>query len=567
VRCSLAACVLALALCYPRPSTAQQTARRPPPLTPAEAARWREDLRYLAAEMPKRHRNLYHHLSPAEFARAVHRLDARIPALRRHEVILELARLVARVGDGHTNVAPARDPKIGFHALPLRLYLFSDGLWIRAADSAHAGLVGSRIVRIGRASVDEAVAAVGPLVGRDNDMGVRFAAPFLLVMPEVLQGLGLIDELDRVPLVLERDGQRRTVVLEPAGPAPLMARDTDRSWEVPEGWVDARGATERWPLWLRQSGNQFWFEFLPAQRALYVQFNEVNDKPDETVARFADSLLGFARARGAERLVLDLRLNGGGNGALNRPLVLALIRAERLDARGHLFVLIGRRTFSAAQFLATELENWTDAIFVGEPTASRGNQYGDSYRITLPNSGVTVRVSTLYWQLSDPRDTRPWTPPEVATDLSFADYQANRDPALEAALTWMPEPPLAERMRAALDRGGAEAMDSVYRAFTADPRHRWLSTEEPVNALGYSLLQAGRTADALAAFTLNAKAHPASANAHDSRGEALAVAGDTLEAIREYQTAVRLDPSLPGAADKLRQLRVERTERTEKTER
>ena len=187
------------------------------------------------------------------------------------------------------------------------------------------------------------------------------------------------------------------------------------------------------------------------------------------MAAFADSLFAFARAHPVDRLVLDLRLNGGGNGELNRPLVLGLIRAERSTVRGHLFVLIGRRTFSAAQFLATQLENWTEAVFVGEPTASRGNQYGDSQRLTLPNSGVTVRVSTLYWQLSDPRDRRPWTPPEVATELSFDDYRRNRDPALEAALEWTPEPSLADRLRGALDAGGSAAMDSVYRAYGADP--------------------------------------------------------------------------------------------------
>jgi Flp pilus assembly protein TadD len=66
---------------------------------------------------------------------------------------------------------------------------------------------------------------------------------------------------------------------------------------------------------------------------------------------------------------------------------------------------------------------------------------------------------------------------------------------------------------------------------------------------------AARTADALAVFTLNAEAYPASANVHDSRGEALAVAGDTASAIREYQAALRLDPALAGAADKLRALR------------
>ncbi len=557
----LVSCGLTLAALHPRCLPAQEPARRPPALTAGEAARWREDLRFLAAELPRRHPNLYHAISRAAFARAVRRLDSRIPTLARHQVILELARLAASVGDGHTNVAPARDATIGFHALPLQLYLFSDGLYVRAADSAHAALVGSRVVRLGRATAEEALSAVAPLIGRDNEMGLKFTAPHLLVMPEVLQGVGATDELDRVPMVLERDGRRQEVVLAPAGPARLMARDTDRSWEVPDGWVDARGSAERWPLWLRQPGNRFWSEYLPAKRALYVQVNEMNDKPDETVARFADSLVGFARAHAVDRLVLDLRLNGGGNGALTRPLVLALIRSERLNVRGHLFVLIGRRTFSAAQFLATELEHWTEAVFVGEPTASRGNQYGDSYRITLPKSGVTVRVSTLYWQLSDPRDRRPWTPPEVATDLSFADYRANRDPALEAALAWAPEPPLADRMRAALEAGGRTAMDSVYREFRADPRHRWVDTEEPVNGLGYVLLQAGRPSDAVAVFTLNAAAHPSSANAHDSRGEALAAAGDTLAAIQEYETAVRLDPLLPGAPGKLEALRKGRSAR------
>jgi tetratricopeptide (TPR) repeat protein len=359
-----------------------------------------------------------------------------------------------------------------------------------------------------------------------------------------------------VSLVLERDGRREDVVLAPAGLTPLMPRDTDRSWEPLPGWVDARGAPDDWPLWLRQPGNKFWFAYLAPARALYVQFSEVGNKPDQTVAQFADSLFAFARAHPVDRLVLDLRLNGGGNGALNRPLVLGLIRADSLGGRGHLFVLIGRRTFSAAQFLVSDLERWTDAIFVGEPTASRGNHYGDSYRIRPPNSGVTVRVSTLYWQFSDPRDLRPWTPPEVATELTFDDYRRNRDPALEAALAWAPEPALAEQMRAALGRGGHPAMDSVYRAYRADPLHRYVSTEDPLNALGYVLLQEGRADDALDVFSLNTEAFPRSANAHDSRGEALAATGDTAAAIRAYETAVRLDPSLPGAADKLRALRV-----------
>ena len=72
-------------------------------------------------------------------------------------------------------------------------------------------------------------------------------------------------------------------------------------------------------------------------------------------------------------------------------------------------------------------------VFVGEPSASRGNVYGDSKKIVLPNSRLTVRVSSLYWQQSDPRDDREFIEVNVAAPLGFADYAAGRDPALEAA--------------------------------------------------------------------------------------------------------------------------------------
>jgi len=51
----------------------------------------------------------------------------------------------------------------------------------------------------------------------------------------------------------------------------------------------------------------------------------------------------------------------------------------------------------------------------------------------LPNSHLTVRVSSLYWQQSDPRDTREFIEVNIPAPLTFADYAAGRDPALEVA--------------------------------------------------------------------------------------------------------------------------------------
>src|SRR6266542_6722890 len=101
----------------------------------------REDHRFLAAEMPKDHKNLFHTMTRDQFESAVKELDRRIPSLARHQIIVEMARIVAMVGDGHTNIAPTRDPKIGFRAYPVRLFLFQDGLYVRAAARAHADLV------------------------------------------------------------------------------------------------------------------------------------------------------------------------------------------------------------------------------------------------------------------------------------------------------------------------------------------------------------------------------------------------------------------------------------------
>src|SRR2546422_8030862 len=43
------------------------------------ADNWKEDLRFLAKELPRNHKNLYHTLTQADFNSAVSDLDARIP--------------------------------------------------------------------------------------------------------------------------------------------------------------------------------------------------------------------------------------------------------------------------------------------------------------------------------------------------------------------------------------------------------------------------------------------------------------------------------------------------------
>ncbi len=554
-RPSLGALLCALAL-LAAPALAQGVSQSSSggAVSQAEAGRWREDLRYMAREMEARHKNLFHTTTREQFYAAVNRLDGRIPALARHQIIVELMRIVALVGDGHTNLSPTRDPKIGFRTLPVKLYLFGDGLFVRAAERGHAELVGARVVKFGDAPPDEAVARAREITGRDNEMDVRFYAPLLLAMPEVLHALDLSGSPDEARLTFEKAGRRQTLTLKAAGPAEMLPADTDLSWLPREGWVDLRDGAPT-PLWLKDPKDNFWFERLPNTRAVYAQMNQVNGREGgESLADFSKRLLDYVEANDVDRLVLDLRLNRGGNGSLLRPLVVGLVKSK-VNRRGQLFVLMGRSTWSAAQFLLDRLEKYTEATFVGEPSGSKGNAYGDSRRVVLPNSGLTARVSIYYWQEWDPWDAREWTAPQLTAELTSEDYRTGSDPALKAALAYAPGKTLAQILDDALTEGGVGLALKRFREFKADPVNKYAETEQPLREAAQRMLNEKKNEQALALLKLAAEESPRSAQAHFAVGYALSLVGEKAQAVQSLERALELEPKHYEAAEMLKRLR------------
>jgi hypothetical protein len=93
-------------------------------MTETEARSWREDLRFMAEQMQEKHKNLYHSITAQDFSARIAALNARIPSLTRAQVIVEMARIAAAVGDGHTNIYQTRDAKIGFSHTTGDLHVF-----------------------------------------------------------------------------------------------------------------------------------------------------------------------------------------------------------------------------------------------------------------------------------------------------------------------------------------------------------------------------------------------------------------------------------------------------------
>ena len=104
----------------------------------------------------------------------------------------------------------------------------------------------------------------------------------------------------------------------------------------------------RLPLYRRTSGSAYESAYLADSRTLYFAYNSCRDLPDRPLSAFAAGLWDIVRKNPVEKLVIDLRNNGGGDSSILDPFIGELAAAKEINRKGRLFVIVGRRTFSSA---------------------------------------------------------------------------------------------------------------------------------------------------------------------------------------------------------------------------
>ncbi len=390
---------------------------------------WRYDLWLLARELQRLHYDPYRQVSKPVFEAYVNKLHNDISKLSDHQIEVGLMKLARLAGDGHTGIAPLYAMQASRKAVPVQFYLFTEGLFIIAASPKYADLVGAQVLGIGTHTVDQALAGLDPIISQDNKMWPKLIAPGRLIYPQLLNGLGLLPQADALPLTIkDAAGNTRSVTL------PVESGGTSPDW--PTARKDSPNPE---PLYLKKRQEAYWFEYLSESKTVFFQYNQVRSDVKEPLDKFCERLFQFINDNAVERLVIDMRWNGGGNNFLNKPLINGLIRTDKINQRGKLFVIVGRNTFSAAMCGATQIERYSNAIFVGEPTGSSPNFIGESIGVNLPYSKMSGSVSDLYWQNSVAMDYRTWIAPQIYAPPSFALYRLNRDPAMEAIMAYQAE--------------------------------------------------------------------------------------------------------------------------------
>ncbi len=383
------------------------------------------DLDLLVEKLEQIHPEPWHGIARDDFVGAIDDLKGRLGALSDDELVVELSRVVAllsRAGrDGHQFAVPADGAEGSY--LPIRVYEFEEGVFITQALAPDADLAGARITAVGGHPIAEVLDALEPLVPRDGPQTVLEFRPVFFVRVDILHGLGLIGD-GRVDLaIVDANGAERTVTVDPVPFDDYVAQfEVDAALRLP-----SRPDT----LYLSDYAQIAWSRYLPESRTFYLRYSEVHD-----LGGLDTDLRDRAAEPDVDRVVLDLRQNPGGDNH-SYPLLLHRLQDYAEAHPGRLFVLADRVTFSAASNLATELEQTTDATFVGEPMGGGLNFWDDVRFIDLHNLAVPMRVgiSTRYWQKSFPDDPRLTIDPDLPVAVRAADYFAGVDPVMEAVTT------------------------------------------------------------------------------------------------------------------------------------
>lgn len=373
---------------------------------------WISDIDYLEVALPKMHKNLFFKQSKDFFIDNLEELKAKVPEYTDNEINYELSKIVSYMGDTHTNV------NMGVEKMyPLSLFWYDEGIYIVDTDERYKDLLYSKIISLNdRPIEDVAYAFKDVFFSGANENWFKNQVMYYVVSESLLEYVGIIHEEEISLKVQKPDGSKEQINMLPVknGESRLIQDDSVYTKLLRDG----------------HEYENYWFECLPDEKVMYVNYRcavQMNDKPSEI---FANELEEVLKKEDVEKLVIDLRQNQGGGDPVFTP-IFKKIKSSKLNAEGKLYVLIGRKTYSAGMNAAIKLKEKTHATLIGESTGGRPSHYGSTKHFKLPNSGLNVNYSTLYIKHLD--EHLESLEPDVKVGVS-AEQELN---GVDSALDWI----------------------------------------------------------------------------------------------------------------------------------
>ncbi|NOH16111.1 S41 family peptidase [Clostridium cochlearium] len=375
--------------------------------------KWIKDIEYLSRQLPKKHKNLFFTLKEEEFNKEIEKLKGLVPKINDNEVKVGIYKILASVKDGHTS---------GYldcgKIYPINLYWFKEGIYVINTISEYKSIMNCKLVKINGKSIDEVRKEVAKTISYENDAQLKNMIPRFITKPDILNGLKIIDNTEKVTFTFE-DSQNKIVNVDIK---EIKYNDINKNLVI-DNYND-----KNTPLYMKNKNKEYWFEYLQDKNTLYFKYNSCMEMKDKPFKEFSKELLEVLDKNNVKKLIIDMRDNGGGNSSILEPFIKE-VKKRDINNKERLFVIVGRRTFSSAILNSIDFKNETNATFIGEPTGGKPNHYGEVKFIKLPNTEMEVSYSTKYFTSS--KEDTPSFMPDKIIEPSISDFLNKKDSIME----------------------------------------------------------------------------------------------------------------------------------------
>ena len=382
-----------------------------------KAEQRREDLEFLyQTVLVENHPDVFANTPESEFLTLKQDIESRLETESDVEFLLDLIRLTALVGDSHTMISVGGAAE--FRCYPFSLILRDGGWYLSTLPAAEQSSLGKRVAAINGLSMEKVLEAFAPLLPADNPVMLARRFRQDCQIADIYEYLGLAKAGEALTLTLEGG---RKLALEPVSYAALQEAElaylSDRITKAP--------ATA--------AADAYYFAKPLNQNTYYIQYNTCQEAEDLSMEDFAALVQADLDAGSYDRVLLDLRNNGGGSDGVIWPL-LEVLRSS-MDRGCELVGLIGPATFSSALINAVEIQEM-GGVLAGESAGGSVSHFGAVQGFSLPNCGARGQLSSKYIDLNTLLDAgagRGVTAlePDVSLPQTLADTLNGRDTAVE----------------------------------------------------------------------------------------------------------------------------------------
>ena len=178
---------------------------------------WRQDLTFLAAELPKRHANAFHFISRERFEAEVAELDGKLDRLNTDEIYVGMDRIANLIGDGHTYIKVPEDDA----NFPIDFQRFGDEYRVVATTSGNEKALRARVIKIQDMPIARVQELLLSLTPADETQVLRDSRVLgFLTTGIFLHGMGIIPDRNVARYTLAgENGQEFTIDIHAVAPA------------------------------------------------------------------------------------------------------------------------------------------------------------------------------------------------------------------------------------------------------------------------------------------------------------------------------------------------------------